>query len=830
MQLPSLLKCKRIDALDFLRGSAVFFMLITHINAVFLKDYNLFLDKLTWFGATICFSTFLFCFAFIYGLKISKHTLNKKRQIKRALQILVIYYISAFFAAFFLYGHLRPDEIFDIVILKHIPLYTEFILAFVFYIILVILIEKPLKKAIKYPIPLLLFSIGIYLLSSLLYTIETSPQLLITLKNLFVGHEAHHTFGVLSYFPIFILGFLSGAIKKKKYKKKFLISLFAISTISLIFLRVTGLSVWYRWPPSTLFLLYGISYAFFIGISYSYIKKITYLNKYFIHLGKNALHIFLLNIIVILGFSFLVDYEKYPTQRLLFIHLVFLIIISAIVISYEKVKKIRIRKLNIHSLFLYITAIISIISISACGYLFVVKAMKSEVPNFLNIIHNKNVCESFSYRPSQLIDFSTNKTWLLLGDEFTDKEKTLTLSVDLINTINYTSINNQIQNIQFEIIDIDNSNSVMKGYFPTSTKDNISLNSFTTDIDINALPIGSYHTKITASFKCGDIAEEYKQAFHVSYPYYLIWSIDWEGYDVKEQHLHDMDEITEKHHDIPMSHFLNPRLLTTDTISEERKTYLKNWLLDRHYLNGGEDSIDLHLHMFFDLAEDMGITLEKEKTLQTNTTTMTTTTPPEQWGYYLEDGYDVTLSNLEDGDMDKALKFSLDIFEKNDFPKPKAFRAGGWFADTDTLHILEDNGFLIDTSGRSAYTFGTNNLEGPWTLSETAQPYKPNRNNQNSREAPQMNLWEFPNNGGDSWKYNTQQIKKRFEKNWKSEIGLPLKEKRILILLSHPEWFYVDKPKMNDLFNYTDTFLYLNDNGPVLYINFDDIYDIWEIN
>ena len=105
----------------------------------------------------------------------------------------------------------------------------------------------------------------------------------------------------------------------------------------------------------------------------------------------------------------------------------------------------------------------------------------------------------------------------------------------------------------------------MTGYFSTSTENNIN-NTFTTQIDTTKLPVGKYITKITSQFTCGNISKTYEEPFVISYPYYLVWTIDWEGYDIKNQYLDEMAEISENHHDIPMAHFFSPRIYITKTI------------------------------------------------------------------------------------------------------------------------------------------------------------------------------------------------------------------------------------------------------------------------
>ena len=114
-----------------------------------------------------------------------------------------------------------------------------------------------------------------------------------------------------------------------------------------------------------------------------------------------------------------------------------------------------------------------------------------------------------------------------------------------------------------------------------------------------------------------------------------------------------------------------------------------------------------------------------------------------------------------------------------------------------------------------------------WDLSSTTQPYKPNIYNENSADAPTFNIWEFPNNGGDSWAYSDAQMIQRFNDNYN---GKALSSKKMMNYISHPHWFNVDKPKLENLFSYINENTNRDDKGPVIYVTLDQAYKIWELN
>jgi hypothetical protein len=335
---------ERFASIDFLRGSAIFFMLIVHINVVFVKEYNFILDRLTWWGATISFSVFLFCFAYIYGLKLSDKKLNVEKQVKRILLLLFIYYVAAYLDHYFLFNSISIGEFYSILTFQYLPVFTEFIIPFFLYIILILIFAPVLKKLLQRPIVLILISFAIYFLAGWLYTLSGGGNFLTVMKTLMVGNGHTHSYGVLSYFPTFVFGFIAGGTQKSSLGKPLVPLIFILCSILFVFLRISGLSLWYRFPPSVLFLLYGIIYSFGVILLYKYIRKVSALNKYFIFLGKKALFIFFINVIIILGLSSFLRHATFATEAVWLMQFLIIISISLVTYFYEKMATVWQRK------------------------------------------------------------------------------------------------------------------------------------------------------------------------------------------------------------------------------------------------------------------------------------------------------------------------------------------------------------------------------------------------------------------------------------------------------------------------------------------------------
>lgn len=332
---------ERSAKIDFLRGSAVFFMLTAHINVVFVKEYNFILDRLTWWGATVSFSVFLFCFAYVYGIKLSDNKkLNLEKQIKRIFLLLFIYYVAAFFDHYLLFNGISIDAFYSILTFQYLPVFTEFIIPFFLYIILILIFSPVLKKLLKRPTVFILISFIIYFLGGWLYALDGGGNFLNVVKTLMVGNGHTHSYGVLSYFPVFVLGFIAGGTQKSSESsvgRSSALLIFIICSILFVFLRISGLSLWYRFPPSVLFLLYGIIYSFGVILLYKYISKVSVLNKYFIFLGKRTLFIFLINVIIILGLSSFLNHATFAVETVWLMQFLIIVGISLATYFYDKV-------------------------------------------------------------------------------------------------------------------------------------------------------------------------------------------------------------------------------------------------------------------------------------------------------------------------------------------------------------------------------------------------------------------------------------------------------------------------------------------------------------
>ncbi len=293
----------------------------------------------------------------------------------------------------------------------------------------------------------------------------------------------------------------------------------------------------------------------------------------------------------------------------------------------------------------------------------------------------------------------------------------------------------------------------------------------------------------------------------VSAPLYVAMTIDWEGRGGEQDWV--LQEFTNiaNEYGVKFTHFFNPRVFISQFVPEYQANLITSWVKARHEVYG--DEVALHLHMFYDMVEAAGVEPIKAP----------------GWGTGI-DGYDVLTSGYSYQDITKMLTWSLKEFEKAGLPRPKGFRAGGWFANMDTLRAVNDAGFEYDSSGREQYTFGSLEAKGNWNLLHTTQPYFPSQTDQNLVGTDiRLNLLEIPNNGNDSYWFNEQQLIDRFYMNYNP--GEILNNPVMVTYLSHPDWYFTDKPRIERLLQEIDQYTWQNDSGPVVFTTIEDTLPVW---
>lgn len=937
-------KRRRDLSLDLLKAIAIVLMILAHSVAFFYNGDEAWMKSLQRVGDTICFTIFLFAsgvssyFAYFYKKKPMQ---EKRKSLLRRIWILIFgYYIVAIVSSIGSVEILSTSDLIsyltDIVLLKIIPGYTEFLIPFVVYSVLIYIFPNFLKNLARSNALVYVTGLGSFFLSLYLYYNYQAPAELMTYKSIFVGQEGLYSFPILSYFIVFLLGLNWGYRAKHYESRKSLLSQAISGAFYVLLLAVVisfyghqqyayiDLDIINRWPPSFGFLALGLVPVYLFIAFYEKNRNTVedYEFKLIHFLGRKVFAFYVIHIIILqiqyILFKFKTDAEWFVFVLFLLLMLAVstvALIIDRVTISPTENNKYITYRLNWGGLFsmsLLVVAMAAAAGLTAASFDLARESSAEEtedqiiaqklvdVPEnvearwvddysmYKNVLyisnnsggiipanevvtitfpHKKTVSEAKSQAdasdirlfylgatepldvPVHIVDANTNqmkinfalqkdlsleemsfdyevyygadiarqsnqtakqlintgtfdvevalqpeiehpyrasfaKEWVLIGDELSVDQTTIELKV---------ANSDKANNHTFDFILLETR---QKGIMQYNSKDN----NYTIKISSEDLTPGIF--EVQAVSKNNPDVKSNIVSFKASYPLYVVWSIDWEGYDTAQRYLDMMDEISAEY-EIPMSHFYNPRIYVPGAISSANVERYDNYIKSRRDNHG--DSIGLHLHMFFDMVEEMGVEPRKEG----------------QYGNY-GDGKDIPMSVYTVDEAEQMLYWSIEKFRERGFGTPLGFRAGGWFADIDTLQAVENSGFLYDTSGRTAYYLGP--TEGPWDLDPTMTPFQPSVFDQNSSARPHFDIWEFPNNGADSWRFSGAEMIERFKMNYQTEI---MNEPQVLIYLSHPHGFNVDYPKMKEVFNYTSKFKYVDDNGPVVYTNLDNAAKAW---
>lgn len=327
---PSKNPVDRDVSLDFLRGSAIFFMVFTHVNAVFYSGNSPWLDFFTWWGATICFTVFLFVSGAVYGIKFRAGKPETNKLLKRAGLFLLIYYLLVLILMIlrngFVYG---VDNLTDVIVLRKIPEFVEYILPFSLYALFMVVSWRGIKKTIELPALVIILAVAVHLLSNFLYGLDWGEGYVNVVKGILVGHDDWHRFGVLSYFPIFVLGLAwGGRFSLEANRTRFNASVgLAVCAGLILLLKISGISVWVRWPPSVLFLLYGIAYLFAVIYLFEIISRYKRFVGVVSHLGIHAAKFYIYHLLVIFLIGRLVGWREF-SEPLVVLLLVFVLTVS----------------------------------------------------------------------------------------------------------------------------------------------------------------------------------------------------------------------------------------------------------------------------------------------------------------------------------------------------------------------------------------------------------------------------------------------------------------------------------------------------------------------
>lgn len=201
-------------------------------------------------------------------------------------------------------------------------------------------------------------------------------------------------------------------------------------------------------------------------------------------------------------------------------------------------------------------------------------------------------------------------------------------------------------------------------------------------------------------------------------PIYLALSMIWEGSDLKHYNLKAIDEFRRNFHGINVFHFISPAyFLKANSNPNEVRAKISSLI----YIN---DEVGIYLQPWKSITDGARVIFRSSPTYWGNKISMD--------NCYYDCGKEVPLSIYRRDEIRKIIDYSIDVFNKNGFKKPRSFLSGGWLTSSDIAEIATTQGMIYDFSSTSSsllkkrlhnyplYTWIANRWKN---VTPTTQPY-----------------------------------------------------------------------------------------------------------
>ncbi len=287
--------------MDIYKGLLVFGMIYCHILQFFVDlGNNQGADYITWFINAITFSGFVFTFGYTsyiaYFSKEFKSVYQKMLLV--SLKLLMAFYISGIaFRIFVTNNRLSFGMVKNIVLLRDIPGWSEFIVSFAIYIALAVILYKPIKRLVEMK-RLFWMIVGILLLTTFIpYDTIDSTQL-----GLVLGTTKYAAFPVLQYMPFYLIG-----VYFKRYEiaydKPILIGSLVLSLLSLIYIGIRGWQLPNRFPPSIFWIILPCGALYLYYLLSRLLLRTNRIKSILVLIGQNSMSYLLLSNILIFAIA-----------------------------------------------------------------------------------------------------------------------------------------------------------------------------------------------------------------------------------------------------------------------------------------------------------------------------------------------------------------------------------------------------------------------------------------------------------------------------------------------------------------------------------------------
>ena len=294
--------------IDILKGFLTVSMILSHAISVMGNfGSNVSVTALSTALQLQSFYGFAFAFGFTTQLSyFSRASLDPFKIVRTILRIVGAFYVSAIAAAILFEKKPSLEKIFSILVFNHIPLLSEFIIAFALFLVMAVLLMRPIAWLLQRPIYFLL--VNIVLLACTFLPVQNVQS---TYLGLFIGTTQFSAYPVVQYFPLFLLGAYFAFHKIKAHLLALLICVAGVVVVELL-LPWWGIPV--RFPPSLGWILSSVPFVLFWYFFSRYSGKVPFLAPWLARIGTNSLffllisNLFFLTLPLILGQNFTFKY------------------------------------------------------------------------------------------------------------------------------------------------------------------------------------------------------------------------------------------------------------------------------------------------------------------------------------------------------------------------------------------------------------------------------------------------------------------------------------------------------------------------------------------
>lgn len=256
----------RDRSIDLMKCILVIGMIIAHVIQFFSETspiangFSIYINMVT-------FSGFLFCFGYVCNIAYLRKDKKdvKSSLIKNSIKMLLAFYVSGIcFEIFVIRSDINLISILKIILLYHIPGYSEFLISFALLNIFTYVFFNQIKLILKskYIILVIFITLG--------FTFIPYDMIKINQLGLIIGTTQFASFPIIQYFSLYLLG-MHFHQNNIGFKINYLLIAILSSSILVIYYIIFK-ELPSRFPPSVVWILSPMVYLY---LYYLVCKKIT---------------------------------------------------------------------------------------------------------------------------------------------------------------------------------------------------------------------------------------------------------------------------------------------------------------------------------------------------------------------------------------------------------------------------------------------------------------------------------------------------------------------------------------------------------------------------